>query len=196
VITMDTTQHESAVVGVHWLLELDFSGGTSYLTTAPLDVDTGAHIYVSKQIAVSSVSESEDASAERVTISVPVVDSSILALVLGAATTYRGRAARLYLQLFDAEFVPTGSPVLRWSGYMEPVRITRKTSNPEQPGGGTGRIEMSLQRAGMARARNNQGQRHTHQQQSLRYPGDLGLEYMQALIEAPALWLSKRFQEV
>lgn len=190
------TQHTAAVVGVHWLCELDFLAGTVYLTTAPVDVTTGGHTYtgLSSLLAVSSVGESEDASAERVTLSVPVVDSALLQAVLGPAGTYRGRAARLSLQLFDEQFAPVGAAVPRWAGYMEPVRITRQPA-PMGGGVGTGRVELPLQRAGMARARNFLGHRHTHQQQLLRYPGDLGLQYMQALIEAPALWLSKRFQE-
>jgi hypothetical protein len=119
----------------------------------------------------------------------------MLAAVLGSASTYRGRAARLSLQLFDEAFAPVGSPVPRWSGYMEPVKVTRRAATPDDGGGGGGRIELPCNRAGMARARNYQGLRHTNAQQLVRYPGDRGLEYMQALIEAPALWLSKQFQE-
>lgn len=196
-ITMGATQHTAAVCGVHWLAELDFSGGTVYLTTAPVDITAGGHAYagLGAQLAVSALTESEDTAPERITLSVPVVDTGMLAAVLGPASTYRGRSARLYLQLFDEAFVPVSSRVHRWSGYMEPVKVTRKAGTPDGGGGGSGRIELPCQRAGMARARNYHGLRHAHAQQLLRYPGDLGLQYMQALIEAPALWLSKRFQE-
>ena len=106
---------------------------------------------------------------------------------------YRGRPVRLYLQLFTEAFAPVGTKVHRWTGTMEPVRITRRT----QAGGpSSGRIEMPCTRNGMARARNYQGLRLTHAQQQVTYPADLGLEYLQALIEKPALWLSKRFQEI
>lgn len=194
-ITLDTTQHTQPVCGAHWLIELDFSGGIVYATTAPVDVTTAGHTYtgLGSFVGVSAISESEDASADRVTITVPVVNSAMLAATLGDASTYRGRAARLYLQLFDERFVPVGSRVPRWSGYMEPVRVTRRPAAEGQAGSGT--IELPCHRAGMARARNYQGLRLTHAQQQQRYAGDLGLQYMQALIEAPALWLSKRFQE-
>lgn len=196
-ITMGTTQHEQAALGAHWLVELDFAAATVYLTTAPVDVSSGGHIYngLGAQLAVSGVAESEDAGADRITLSVPVVDVAMLAAVLGPASTYRGRAVRLALQLFDETFAPVGSAVPRWAGYMEPVKVTRSAATPETGGAGAGRIEMPCNRAGMARARNYQGLRHTNAQQLVRYPGDRGLEYMQALIEAPALWLSKRFQE-
>lgn len=200
-ITMPGTTHAASALGVHWLVMLDFSPTPAYLTTAAVNVTVGegeeAIVYtgVGAQLAVSSVSESEDAGAERITLSVPVVDATMLAAVLGPASTYRGRRVRLSLQLFDENLAPVGAPVPRWAGYMEPVRVSRKAGTPEEGAAGSGRIEMPCQRAGMARARNYQGLRHTHAQQLLRYPGDMGLQYMQALIESPALWLSKRFQE-
>lgn len=193
-ISMGSTQHLQAVCGAHWLVELDFSTGIIYATTAPVDVTAAGNTYtgLGSYLSVGAVRESEDSAAERITISVPVVNNAMLAAAMGPATTYRGRPARLYLQLFDDAFQPVGPRVARWSGYMEPARITR--SAPEA-GSGSGTIELPCQRAGMARARNYQGLRITHAQQLSRYPGDLGLQYMQGLIEQPALWLSKRFQE-
>ena len=197
-IDMGSTQHTQAVCGVHWLADLDFAAGMVRLTTAPVDVAAGGHTYtgLGALLSVQGVAESEDATGDRVTLSVPVIDSGVLAVVLGPASGYRGRRASLSLQLFDGTFQPVGAPVPRWGGYMEPVRITRQPATPESGQSGSGRIELPCQRAGMARARNFAGLRHTHQQHVLRYPGDMGLQYMQGLIEAPALWLSKKFQEI
>lgn len=199
-ISMGTTQHQQPVVAAHWLVELDFAGGLVYLTTAPIDVTTAGHTYtgMGSHMSVSTVGESEDPSAEKITLTVPVVNSAMLALVMADATTYRGRPARLYLQLFDGAFVPQGSRVARWAGYMEPVRINRTPAAPGSANSSTasGSIELPCQRAGMARARNYQGLRITHSQRQQLFAGDLGLQYMQSLIEAPALWLSKRFQEI
>jgi hypothetical protein len=47
----------------------------------------------------------------------------------------------------------------------------------------------------MSRARNTTGLRLTDAQQQQRYAGDVGLAFMQTLIEQPSLWLSKRFQQ-
>ncbi|MGL4574487.1 MAG: hypothetical protein ACRCV9_06835, partial [Burkholderiaceae bacterium] len=105
----------------------------------------------------------------------------------GNIAKYRGRQARVYMQVFDAEFVPRGTKVLRWQGYMEPVRVVRNAQ--------AGTIELPMTRAGMARARNADGLRVTHAQWSLRHPGERGLEYLQGLINEPFAWLSKRFQE-
>lgn len=193
-ITMPTTQHQQAVAGVAWLVELDFTGGTVRLTTAPVPITVGGDTYtgLGSLLGVSALAESEDANAERVTLTLSVVDTAMLASVLGSASTYRGRAVRLYLHLLDATFSPVGTRVLRWAGHMEPARV-RRSSGGE---GASGAIELPCSRSGLFRARNYQGLRITHAQQLQRHPGDLGLQYLQDLIEKPALWLSKRFQEV
>lgn len=188
-------QIATKVAGCHWLVEMDFTSGTQYLTTAPVNVNVGGNNYIGlgKLLGIAALAESEDNTAAKLVISATVVDSALFAAVLGSATTYRGKPVRLYLQLFTETFAPVGTKVARWTGSMEPVRITRRT----QAGGpSSGRIEMPCSRNGMSRARNYQGLRHTHAQQQLRYTGDLGLQYMQDLIEKPTLWLSKRFQEV
>jgi hypothetical protein len=192
---MGTTQHTEVVCGAHWLIELEFASGTVYATTAPVDVTTGGNTYtgLGAFVSVAQIVESEDAEPERLVIAVPVVNASMLALVLGDATTYRGRAARLHLQLFNSAFVPVAAPVARWAGYMEPVRVTRNNASGNEAGSGT--IEIACHRAGFARARHYQGLRLTHAQQQQRFAGDVGMQYMQGLIEAPALWLSKKFQE-
>jgi len=191
--TVDS-QIATGVYGVCWLIEMDFSGGMVYATTAPVNVDYGGHTYtgLGNLVQVGGLSESENNSAEKLSVSVSVVDSTMLALVLVDANTYRGRSLTLRLQMLNEAFKPIGTPKQRWSGKMNPAKVTRGGAGGEN----NGRIELPCSRYGMARARNYQGLRHTHAQQQLRFPGDLGLQYMQDLIEKPALWLSKKFQEV
>lgn len=189
-----TAQLATGVAGVAWLIELDLDApyGTHYLTTAPVDVVAGGHTYTGfgDNVAVAGLSESEDSAARQVTISFALANAELLGVVLGGVDHYRNRRARLYLQLFDAAFVPVASRVHRWSGRMEPVRV------PRGGAGGAGRVELPCSRAGMPHARAFQGMRHTHAQQLARYPGNLVLQYLQDLIDKPALWLSTAFQRV
>lgn len=196
-ITMGTTQHTAAVAGVAWLLQLDFSTGTTYLTTAPQTLITGGNIYtgLGALVSVGNLKESADSSAEKITLSLAVASAAMLALALGNVEGYRGRAVRLYLQLFDAQFAPVASPLQRWSGSMDKVQITRQPAEAGSPGAGGGSIDLQCSRSGMARARYYQGLRLTHQQHQSRWAGDTGLQYARTLIEQPALWLSRRFQE-
>lgn len=183
------------VRGVAWLVELQFTSGTVRYTTAPMAVTVGVDTYLGlgDLAGVSDVSESENTGAEQLALSFSLVNPALLAATLGNVEGYRGRPARLWLQLFDEAFQPAGAPVLRWSGVMDKVQVSR---TPAAQGGGNsaGKIELLCSRAGVARARNAQGLRLSHAQQQQRFPGDLGLEYVPTLIEKPSLWLSKRFQ--
>jgi hypothetical protein len=199
-LTLDGTASAriSAVVrGVAWLVQLDFLPSTVYYTTAPQTLTIGGNTYLGlgDLAQVSTVQESEDTGADQVTLSFALVNPSMLAATLGNVENYRGRAARLYLQLFDEQFQPAGTPVLRWAGTMQPAKVTRTPSDPNG-GASEGRVELQCARAGMARARNPMGLRLSNAQQQQRYTGDVGLEYVQTLIEQPSLWLSKRFQRV
>jgi hypothetical protein len=186
----------ASVAGATWLIEIDFSSGLQRYTTWPDTIISGGNTWLGLgQLAeVGLFSESENASAEKLTLSASVVSTAMLAACIGPASVYRGRAVRLYLQLISDTFQPAGAAVARWAGYMNQIRIER--SGPGIGGGANvGKISIDCTRAGMARARNAEGLRRTHAQQQSRYPGDLGLEYTQSLIETPALWLSKRFQQ-
>ena len=183
--------------GACWLVELEFVAGTVRYTTNSVDVTSGGVTYtaVGTFAEVQNLGESADSSADRLTFSLAIPNQAMLAAAIGDASTYRGRRARLYLQLLDDVFQPAGAKLLRWQGYMDKVQISRKPGGFKQPGG-AGRISLVCSRAGMARARNALGLRLTDAQQQARYPGDTGLRYVRKLIEQPSLWLSKRFQEV
>lgn len=199
-LTLDATAQAritASVRGVAWLVELDFTSGTLRYTTAPLPIVAGGNTYTAlgTLVDVSPVGESENTGAEQITLGFTAVSTAMLAASLGNVEGYRGRAARLNLQLLDDTWQPAGAPVLRWAGTMQPVKVTRTRSAPEG-GASVGRIELPCTRSGMARARNAQGLRLNHAQQQQRFPGDLGLEYVQTLIEQPSLWLSKKFQKL
>jgi hypothetical protein len=198
-LTLDgsaSAQIAANVRGVAWLVAMDFSGGVVRYTTAPLSIVSGGNTYtgLGTLAEVTNLSESENTAAEQITLSF-TVNTSLLALTLGNVEGYRGRSAQLWLQLFDETFRPVGAAVLRWAGVMDRVQVSR-TRSDVTGGPSSGRIEMQCSRAGMARARNAEGLRLSHAQQIQRYPGDLGLEYVQTLIEQPSLWLSKKFQSI
>lgn len=191
-IELDATtsaQSERSVSALQWLIQADFTVGTQFWTTWPLDVTVDGQAYLGGRhlLNVAPIKESEDSSAERLVISLDVVNSALIAACLADPSGYRDKPIRLYGQFFGANYQPVGSPIHRWTGRMDKVSIPRD---------GQSRIELQCTRAGMARARNYQGLRLTDAQQKARYPGDRGLERMQKLIEEPKLWLSKAFQAI
>ena len=198
-LTLDGTASAriaAPVRGVAWLVDLEFASGTVYYTTWPQTIVAGGNTYLGygDVVDVSPVAESEDAAGDKLTLGFTIVNQAMLAATIGNVDNYRGRRARLWLQLVDDTFQPAGAPVKRWAGFMDRVSVERKPSPPEGGPSG-GRIKLECSRAGMARARNTSSLRLTHTQQQQRYAGDRGLEYVQTLIEQPQQWLSVRFQQ-
>jgi len=196
-LTLDSSaqaQIEANVRGVQWLVSLDFAGGLVRYTTNAVDIDSGGNTWsgFGSLVSVEGVRESEDGSPGDVTLGLALTSTAMLAAAIGNVENYRNRAVRMYLQLIGPDFQPVGAAVARWAGYMSKVRIRRSTS---KDGSSSGRIEMICTRAGANRSRAATGLRHTHAQHVVRFPGDNGFEYVQTLIDTPAVWLTKRFQQ-
>lgn len=179
--------------GACWLVDMHFASAPLYVTTysVPIQANGREYLALGNLSSVGALSESQDASAERVSLGLSIVNPAMIAATLGNVGNYRGRRVALWLQLIGSGYQPVGAPVLRWQGYMDQVAINRRSSTE---GKSSGQIEMRCSRAGMARSRRAPSARLTHEQQSARYPDDTGLRYVRGLIEQPALWLSKAFQ--
>lgn len=197
-MAMDSAQHTQVVAGVAVLAELGFSTGTVYVSTAPVHIGIGVitRIGLGSLLSVSNLHESADARAEQLTVSLSLADSAMLAMAMGNAEIYRGKPARIYLQLLSETFQPVGTPRQRWAGYMNKVQISRQAAQADGNSAASGSIDLVCSRSGMARARNREGLRLTDAQQQLRYPGDTGLRYVRELVAKPTQWLSKAFQQV
>lgn len=184
------------VRGAHWLIQCDFTSGTQYFTTAPVNVDSpDGHTYLGlgKGIEVEDVTETSAPDTSTLNIRLSIVNKTMLGLLLGDQAVYRGKEIRLYLQLFDAGFAPVGQPRQRWTGVMNPIKVQREKPSAEN-GNTFGNIELPCTRSGMARVRMRQGMRMTHEQQQVDHPGDMFFEYMSSLVEKPAPWLTVAFQ--
>lgn len=183
-------------VGVIFLAELDFSSGIYCFSThnVTLTIEGKTYTATGDLATVGDIKESQETDSQTLVLGLSIANQALLAAALGNVEGYRGRQARIYLQLLDAQYRPVGSPKLRFAGEMEPVKVSRE-SQPEEGGPVGGRIELPISRSGMSRARNAEGLRLTDEQQKAEFPGDRGLEYVRPLIERPAQWLSKRFQE-
>lgn len=197
-LTLDTaaqTQIEAAARGVQWLVQLDFGTGTLRYTTHAVDITSGGYTWLGlgQVMGVDTVREAEDGGATDVVLTCSLVSTALLASLSGNVENYRGRRARLYLQLLGEGYQPVGAPRARWSGVMNKVRVERSTGG--QGGSSGGSIKMVCSRSGAGRARVGTGLRHTHAQHIARWSDDNGCEYIQTLVEKPAVWLSKQFQQ-
>lgn len=185
-------QLASGVYADCYLVDLHFTDGVVYLSTLPVPRTVAGHDYIGVGLLrVDTITTSEDGRPDKVKLSVPLADESLLGYLLGSVQGYRGREIWVWKQILTGDFVPVGDRQLEWRGYMDPVGIRRVRGE----GGITGAIELPCHRVGMAQARRAEGLRITHAQQQARYPGDKGCEYIATLLEEPTTWLSKKFQE-
>lgn len=186
------TAAASAAVGVLLLVQLDFTSGTQRLTNFPLDVTVLGYTWTGLGTvgSVGGLKESEDGAGETIEVSLSQVNASILALALGGVETYQGRAASIYVALLDAATLQiTGTPILRFSGFMDVVSIKRNDD-------GAGDITMRLVSMSQDVRTNPSGLRYSDAQHQAEYPGELGFQYITELIGKPVQWLSKTFQQV
>jgi hypothetical protein len=200
-LTLDGTasaRASAAVAGRHYLVDLDFSSGMLRYTTHALPIVHAGNTYTAlgDLVEISALNESEDQNRDRIEMSFSIVNTAILAAMIGPASVYRNRRVTIYGQLIDDTYQAAGAAVMRWRGYMDVPRVER-TPSPPEGGASLGKIILPCWRAGQARMRTAQGLRRTHAQQLQRTAGaDTGLRYTQQLIEQPSQWLSKRFQQV
>lgn len=184
----------SSALNVAALIELDFTApiGTQRYTSWSSDLQYDGNTYrgIGHILAVPTVKSSAEASQDTHTLAISSADMSVIALALGPASSYVGKRARLYTVFLTMEGVPVGGKRLYFTGHMEPVSIAEESGDG---GTSTGRIELPLRRLGMARSRNAEGIRMTHQQQQIDYPGDMGLSGMDKMLESQ-VWHSKEFQ--
>jgi hypothetical protein len=187
----------ASVRGAAFLVTLDFLSGLQRYTTWPQNLIVSANTYIGLGGLgnIAPLHDSEDTKTDKLTLSLSIVNSAMIAAAVGAASEYRGRAVTISLQLIDTTFQPTGAAALRWAGVMDKVRITRN-STKLQDGSNGGSIDLECTRSGMGRVRNSEGLRLTLAQRQLLFPGDLGCEYVSQLLEKPQVWLSKKFQTV
>lgn len=185
------TASAAPAVGVLYLVEMDFASGTMFLTNWPTNVTIGAQLYtgLGNLGSISEIKESEDGQTQTVTLELSQVNAANLSLGLGSVSNYQGRAVRIYTALTDVNLAVTGSPVLRFAGWMNVVKIKRDGDN-------AGRISMVCATGGYDVRRNPAGLRMNDSQHQARFPGELGFQYVADLIGQPTLWISKRFQTV
>lgn len=197
-MTFDATAQaalDSTRRSVVWLCDMEFSTVTQRFCTwtSKLNVDGNDYLAIpGNLVEISQILESEDTKPDRLTVAFSVVNSAMRAACIGPPSVYRNRPLKIYFQVLDGNGKKQGAKELRWQGKMVDVKIPQTAGRLLD--NGFGRVEVHCLRSGMAGLRNYEGLRLTNAQQQERFPGDLGLEYMDQLIEKPEPWLTIDFQ--
>jgi hypothetical protein len=132
---------------------------------------------------IEGLSQSRDGSAEQATFTLPGVESSLLAKVVGSPDEYANRAVKVFLQFLDGDGQALDSPVAIWAGFMDRPEVSR--SDGEE--GSARIIKMTAENIFASRARPPYGA-YSDRDQQARYLGDLGFERVGTLINAVREW--------
>jgi hypothetical protein len=170
-------------------LELQFSDGTSRLTTFNQTINWGGYDWsgLGQILTLSQVSEGEGPSARPITFAITASKAEWLALAVGPVDEYRGRPAKLYMAPLDTGYKLIGTPVLVWRGIMDAVTIGIN--------GNDGGVEIRCETAAYALKR-RPALRMNASQHKQDYPTETGFDYLVDLLANPKVWLSKKFQKV
>lgn len=180
----------SRVIGAVLLVEADFMIGMQRWTTWGDNIQWNGNTYLGlgQLGSISELKESEAATTDKITLTLSPVPAQNLPLALGSVEGYRGRPINIYFWAVGPDYQPVGSPVLRHAAVMDQVSIKKDKES--------GSIELMCLGAGANSSRRMVGDRISHAQHTLKYPGERGLEYAAGLVNNPQMWLSKRFQEI
>lgn len=185
----DAAAHAGAL-GVLYLVEMQFASGQLNITNWPVPITVGATTYigVGSLGSVGQIKESEDGAVQTVDLELSQVSSTNLSLALGSVPNYQNKPVRIYVAVTDADFNISGTPKMRFAGFMNTVKIKRD--------GNRGVITLSCSTGGYDVRRNPVALRINHAQHQVLHPGERGLEYVADLIGKPKPWLTKRFQQI
>lgn len=188
------TQIASAHAAPLFFIQFDFTTGTYYFTSWSHSLDWNSHTWLGLGaiVEVGGVSSAERIEYPSLDVGLSIADPSLLALALGASSTYRNRPATVWLGVLDDDFklALSPGPQLYWAGVMDQVRLATGDGEGE-PGAVVMRCENPCRDS-----RGPLNLRLNHAQHIARHPGDTGLSRIEQLTGQPQLWLSKKFQEI
>ena len=157
----------------------DFSGGIVRVWTGLGDLSWGGNTYtgLGDLVGVSPVQESNEIRANGLQFTLNGIPSAQVTRIL--SESYRGRAAKLWLALFDSTPAIIADPLLLFSGRMDQARL--------QDTGETATIVITAESRLVDLQRSRERRRTDEDQKSL-FSGDRGLEYIAGLQDKQITW--------
>lgn len=172
------------VVRAVGLVELDFGSGFVRVASAPYDMMFDSNgdsidetfIGIGDLGKVSPIEESADQQGYSLKFDLSGVPSALISTTLNEH--YQGRDAKLWMGLLDDQGAITGNPVLLFSGLMDTMDVEV---------GAEARITVTAN-SRLVRWEQARNERYNHAAQQSRFPGDMGLEFMEAMVEKEIVW--------
>lgn len=168
-------------VRVSLLAEFQFASQTVNLWNGEYPITTGGKTWNPMHGCgnIDGLGVSADQSADSVTFALSGVDDTILSSALEETPEANQRSVLVYLQLFDGDWQPVGSPIVIWWGFLQPPKVTRTAMQADQ--GGMQTVSISAENAFFNRSRPPAG-RYTDRDQQFRSPGDKFCQFTPSLL--------------
>lgn len=174
----------ASTVHLDLLVKMEFRTTTVYLWNGSTDLVTGGQTYrpMYGMGSIDGLSVPTGSTAEAVTFELnglPSQDVDLLSLALEETPDVTQQLVTVYIQLFDEDWQPVGSPIGIWWGFMQPPRVSR--SQMQDGEGSTQTISLTAENAFFNRSRPPYG-RYTDRDQQKRSPGDKFFQFAPSLL--------------
>ncbi len=159
-------------------LAFEFSDGTLRLCTADHDIawDSLTWIGAARVGSIEPIGEGGTLESRGLRMSVSGVSASLIATALG--THIQGRALKLWYGQFDATWQILADPVGPFQYRLDAMKLRH---------GKAGTIEITA-RDRLADWDRPRIRRYNHQDQIAEYPGDMGLQFVEQMVEKELIW--------
>jgi hypothetical protein len=171
-------------VRVDLLAKFEFRSKTVYAWNGNTELETGGQtwlpMYGYGSIEGLSVSSGTTSSTVTFTLNgLPEQATDFLSLSLEETPDVVQQLVTVFIQLFDDDWQPVGSPIGIWWGFMQPPRVSR--TQMQGTSGAVQSITLTAENAFFNRARPPHG-RYTDRDQQKRSPGDKFFQFVGSLL--------------
>lgn len=169
-------------LGLALLVDMQFSTGTVYATTAPSDIAWSGNTYLgARQIAVDEIKD-QGGELQRLSFTLSGVPSELLSLAMSEFV--QGAPVRVHCALLDPDTLAIAVALPFWSGTVDQM--------PIRHGSDTSSISVTAEHRGIAFARSKPS-RYTDAEQRRLFSGDRALEYQTLQSQHRDIWPSREY---
>ena len=160
------------------LVSMDFSSGFLYVTNAGYNIDWNGHAWLGlgRLGSIEAVKETPDLAANAVNLKLSGVPTAQINTAL--TEHYQGRACIIRVAPLSADYAILADPVIVFSGRMNTMDIDI---------GATATITLNVE-SRLADWDRPRVRRYNDADQQAEYPGDLGLQYVEQMVEKVLDW--------
>lgn len=196
-MTLTTNQQsalEAPVARAAYFVEMQFLSGTVRVCSYGATFNWNGYDWIGLGTMgnISPVEQTAGVLSSAMMFTLNVAQQSTLALAIGAAEQYRGRAAKMYFCPLDDSGLLIDTPQICWRGNMDTVSVGVD--------GEEGQIVLKCETSAFTLKRRNalrlNDAQQTQRMARLGLAADTGFQFINNLIANPQLWLSIKFQRI